>query len=111
MGKSNLEEIPADVVVEMTAELTRAFKICDCDPTCHCCGKAIEPGTKFKLAYIRSLDDFSVTYQHGFTSNEDEMLCRDCTAADLITYKKKLWKEDEAAYDARHRGYTRKHNA
>ena len=115
MTKKLLDEIPADAEIEMTAELIRAFKLCGCDPTCHCCGKQLIEGRAFKLAYITSLDRFTVTYHTGekyrTMKESDEMLCSECTPADLIAYQERLWKEGEKSYENRYSGYTRSHNA
>lgn len=112
MSKS-IDSIPSDVEVVMTEDLARAFRLCDCEPCCHCCGNGIEVGEKFKLAYIKSCGHFTVTYHTGEThknrKTEDEMLCQQCTPADLIYYKRKLWDKSRASFDNRHSGYTREH--
>ena len=108
-----INEIPADTEIEMTGELIRAFKVAGCHPTCHCCGKELIEGQPFKLAYIKSLDRFTVTYhtdeRHKEFKEEDEMLCNKCSPADLIAYQEKLWKNSEVEFDNRHSGYTRHH--
>ncbi len=110
---TDINDIPADVNILMTEDLSRAFNLCGCEPECHCCGDSIEIGMIFKLAYIKSYGEFSVTYHTGEKykniSEEDEMLCDRCTDHDLIAYKKALWEQRSGAFDNRHSGYTRKH--
>ena len=61
---TEIDQIPADQTVVMTATLERAFKAAGCDPTCHCCQAEITIGEAFKLAMIDATD---------------EMLCDNCT--------------------------------
>ena len=46
----NVEEMPADELVVMTQHWHKAFNVHGCNPMCHCCGKFIGVGEKFKLA-------------------------------------------------------------
>ena len=70
---SEIDDIPADEEVILTATMDRAFKVLGCDPTCHCCEEEINIGDVFKLACV---------------DNEDEMLCAKCTPEQLIAKQK-----------------------
>ena len=58
-----IDDVPTDTVMELTADLTRAFKFAGCAPTCHACQRSIEVGSKFQL----------ISYE-----GTDEMLCGRC---------------------------------
>ena len=80
----NVEDIPADDLMTMTARFVRGFKALGCDPHCHCCEKKIEVGMKFKLAFIKRP-------QYNILSgpdSADEMLCYHCTPAKLLALEK-----------------------
>lgn len=110
--------IPADTTIEMTDDLIRAFKLLGCDPTCHNCGMKLTAGVPFKLAYVKDplcWADCSLEYCLESANEEDEMLCDNCTADDLLESRKVQWKEWEKEYEdrrlhrGRFRGYTRHH--
>jgi len=109
-----LNEIPADIDLVITDELIRTFRQEDCDPHCHCCGAKIASGMIFKLAYIKTVGPWhtnqdKVSQGYKGQEAEDEMLCENCTADDLIAYKEKLWAKSKYEYEHRYRGYTRFH--
>ncbi len=80
---SEIDDIPADEEVVLTATLDRMFKAAGCDPTCHCCENALDIGDTFKLACV---------------DVDDQMLCANCTTEDL----REKWKEDERMAAIRH---------
>lgn len=108
-----IADIPADETVTMTFALMRAFRIEGCNPACHCCGKKIEAGAEFKLAFVKTIGVWyqGYTLKRGYKGQvpEDEMLCDTCTVDDLITYKEKCFLQSEYEYEHRYRGYTRSH--
>lgn len=71
-----LDAIDADEICTLTETLDRAFRAAGCVPECHCCGRTIRTGRKFKLAYIERTQ-----WPHVST---DEMLCYRCTPAKLL---------------------------
>ena len=99
-----LDDIIADVEIEMTEDLIRAFRIEGCDPACHCCEKTLEAGKMFKLAVVETADWWA-----NNTVANDEMLCCDCTAEMLIQRKIELAKTHHKDLDRSRNGYTRKH--
>lgn len=54
-----IENIPADELIVMSAIFHRAFNAAGCDPMCHCCQTMIPVGAKFKLATIRKRTFFA----------------------------------------------------
>lgn len=52
----NLDDIPADVMVEMTPDLRRAFLAANCNPTCHVCQKKIRDEQNFQLISFLGVD-------------------------------------------------------
>lgn len=63
-----IDDVPADVIQELTPELDRLFRVAHCRPGCHSCFKKIEVGSKFQLLSL---------------NGTDEMLCNVCTSEDL----------------------------
>ena len=115
---TDLKDIPADTTIKMTEDLIRAFKIADCDPTCHNCGEELVAGMLFKLAHVKELEFYSTwTLEHSIDQAEstDEMLCDNCTADDLYQSRIVGFKIEFDSYQDRinhrgaFRGYTRKH--
>lgn len=98
---SEIDDIPPDEMIELTESMKRAFLALDCDPECHCCGKPIEIGQKFKLAYIERP-------KGGWTDPDstDEMLCYHCTPEKLLAQEKEQREERERRSRG---GYTRAH--
>lgn len=77
-----IEEIPADEVVKMTANLSRLFKAGGCAPMCHACAEKIKVGDNFKLSTIVSaIRRGSMNYTD--LSGREVMLCEKCTTDDL----------------------------
>ena len=79
-------EVPADQVIEMTEVLHRAFKAGGCAPICHCCCKALKPGSRFHLATVETRLDPKTTANSGIslyaeTQTREVMLCADCDVA------------------------------
>ena len=79
---SGIESIKADVKMEMTELLLRAFRAAGCDPACHCCYVEIKVGDEFKLAVVIST---KIGQQE---QTLDEMLCSKCTPVKLIRRRK-----------------------
>jgi hypothetical protein len=79
-----IEEIPADEVTVMTADLHRLFNAAGCDPWCHCCHKKLKVGMNFKLATVEVIP---VTYTNY--PNTQSVIVFDFTsivsACELIT--------------------------
>ena len=94
-------DIPADDVLTLTAALARAFRTENCEPACHCCGKDIQIGRKFKLAFIPSKEPLSL-----FSDGHDVMLCYHCTPAKLAIAREK---ERVARMRRAGHGFTREH--
>lgn len=67
-----LDNIPADTLMTLTAELDRLFKFAHCKPSCHACRKPIEVGSAFQLLSFKG---------------KDEMLCTNCDKEKLIEAK------------------------
>ena len=93
-----LDDIPADVRMEMTHELQRLFRAASCVPTCHVCNKRILVGHFFALISL---------------NGRDEMVGDGCTKEQLrrkreIQQVKQQAEEDSLLeYKRRHPGYTR----
>ena len=88
----NVADIPADDLLTLTAPMARAFRTEGCEPACHCCGKDIEIGRKFKLAFIPTPS----TYCPQFVpQGEDVMLCYHCTPAKLVEVRERQRKARE----------------
>lgn len=104
-----INEIKSDVLMGMTENLIRAFRIKGCDPACHCCNKKIEAGDKFKLAEVKAVVAGSF-YEDAKLETNDEMLCGKCTPVELANSRKKQRKRDKSRWMAgRTGGFTRKH--
>lgn len=97
-----LDGIIADDVLVMTPEFVRAFRLAGCDPACHCCGKPIKVGRKFKLAAV-----VLPTYYDPKPDVTDQMLCGRCSVNMLKAAHAK--KDKEYIDSLRRGGYTRKH--
>lgn len=65
-----VEQIPSDYLVIMTDFWHRAFNVRGCDPGCHCCGKSIPVGSKFKLSTVNKISE---------EETREVMLCDTCT--------------------------------
>lgn len=100
----NLEEIPADEIVVLSAQLNRAFRSVGCQPGCHCCKKSIDVGDEFKLAMVEQVEAAGLSSRMR-GEPRDEMLCTDCTPAKLLRKRRKAKRDWEAAG----RGYSRLH--
>lgn len=85
-----IDDIKADVKMEMTELLLRAFQAAGCEPSCHCCYSEIKVGDEFKLAIVVST---KVGHQE---ETLDEMLCNKCTPAKLIKRRKMNIKNNDA---------------
>ncbi len=51
-----LDDVPADVTMELTAELDRLFKTAGCRPTCHVCFHKLALGDTFSLVALNGMD-------------------------------------------------------
>ena len=67
-----LDDVPADTLMTLTAELDRLFKFARCNPSCHACKKSIGVGSEFQLLSF---------------NGKDEMLCTNCDKEKLIEAK------------------------
>lgn len=99
-------DIPADDVLMLTAALARAFRAENCEPACHCCGKGIEIGRKFKLAFIPTPSANCSQFATA-PEGEDVMLCYHCTPAKLAVVREKQRKA--RARERAGRGFIREH--
>lgn len=78
----NIEEIPADKLVAMTANLSRLFKAGGCAPMCHACATSIKVGQNFKLStLVTAVMKGSLNYTD--LESREVMLCENCTTTDL----------------------------
>jgi hypothetical protein len=86
----SIEEIPADVVLKMSADWHRAFNTAGCNPMCHGCGEWIKVDDDFKLAVVntnrRGVGGSS--YVTGSLVSRDVMLCAKCTPESVETASK-----------------------
>ncbi len=103
---SLVDDIPADDVVELTAAIARAFRTEGCEPTCHCCNKAIAIGRKFKLAFI-PIPPANCSQFATKPEGNDVMLCYRCTPAKLVVELEK--RARARARERAGRGFIREH--
>ena len=92
-----LDAIPADVIMELTPELDRAFKVARCKPACHACKAKIEVRESFQLLSLEG---------------KDEMLCATCDREKLIEAKAeaaRLHQEYLKSPEYAHRNQSLKH--
>jgi len=52
-----IDDVPADTVVELTAELDRLFKAVGCKPACHACKTKLAIGDRFQLLSYQGIDE------------------------------------------------------
>ena len=76
-----LDDVPADTLMTLTAELYRLFRFAHCNPACHACKKSIGVGSEFQLLSFKG---------------KDEMLCKECTKDDLeVVHQASLGKKEK----------------
>lgn len=111
---ATLDDIPADVEMEMDETLQRLFRAAGCDPACHVCGEGILPPAAFLLvSYYEDEED----KEDGELT--DQMVCAICGRPGLeALFKQKVaaakeradWFKDHPNHHTYGRGYSRPSN-
>lgn len=93
-----VEEIPADLLVEMTPELYQEFCQGGCVPACHFTHEFINIGSKFKLSTVDLFSRYEGNARYGTTKTTQVMLAEN---TDVKEYLKKHKKEIKSMEDLR----------
>ena len=97
-----LDAVPADVVLEMTTELQRLFRVARCNPACHCCGVLLPVGSSFILATVDNIDEML-----GTCCTKEQLAAKREAQREKLAAKKAQEAREYARYKAQHPGYSR----